>query len=69
MVNRFSVIDTGGIEIDGEDAILKSIRMQAELAIEEADVIVFMCDAKSRYYTSRMRKLRKCCSVQVSRLF
>jgi GTP-binding protein len=43
----FSVIDTGGIEIDGEDAILKSIRVQAELAIEEADVIVFMCDAKS----------------------
>lgn len=43
----FSVIDTGGIEIDGEDFILKSIRMQAELAIEEADVIVFMCEAKS----------------------
>lgn len=43
----FSVIDTGGIEIDGDDMILKSIRLQAELAIEEADVIVFMCDAKS----------------------
>ncbi|GIO30850.1 MULTISPECIES: ribosome biogenesis GTPase Der [Paenibacillus] len=43
----FSVIDTGGIEIDGDDVMLKSIRMQAELAIEEADVIVFMCDAKS----------------------
>lgn len=43
----FSVIDTGGIEIDGDDLMLKSIRMQAELAIEEADVIVFMCDAKS----------------------
>ncbi|MBU5345470.1 ribosome biogenesis GTPase Der [Virgibacillus sp. LDC1] len=43
----FSVIDTGGIEIDGDDMILKSIRMQAELAIEEADVIVFMCDAKT----------------------
>ncbi|MBP1999522.1 GTP-binding protein [Paenibacillus shirakamiensis] len=43
----FSIIDTGGIELDGEDMILKSIRMQAELAMEEADVIVFMCDAKS----------------------
>ncbi|CAH0118729.1 MULTISPECIES: ribosome biogenesis GTPase Der [unclassified Paenibacillus] len=43
----FSIIDTGGIEIDGEDAMLKSIRAQAELAIEEADVIVFMCDAKA----------------------
>lgn len=43
----FSVIDTGGIEINGDDMMLKSIRMQAELAIEEADVIVFMCDAKT----------------------
>ncbi|WP_168119173.1 ribosome biogenesis GTPase Der [Paenibacillus sp. HB172176] len=43
----FSIIDTGGIEIDGEDEIMKSVRMQAELAIEEADVIIFMTDAKS----------------------
>ncbi len=43
----FSIIDTGGIEIDGEDEIMKSVRMQAELAIEEADVIIFMADAKS----------------------
>lgn len=42
----FSIIDTGGIEIS-EDEILKSIRAQAELAIEEADVIVFMTDAKA----------------------
>lgn len=47
-LNReFSVIDTGGIEIEGEDEILRSVRMQAELAIEEADVIIFMTDAKS----------------------
>lgn len=43
----FSIIDTGGIEMDDEQPILKSIRVQAELAIEEADVIVFMTDAKS----------------------
>ncbi|OBR64845.1 ribosome biogenesis GTPase Der [Paenibacillus oryzae] len=43
----FSIIDTGGIEIDGEDEIMKSVRMQAELAVEEADVIIFMVDAKS----------------------
>ncbi|MBD2845182.1 ribosome biogenesis GTPase Der [Paenibacillus sp. IB182496] len=43
----FSIIDTGGIELEGEDAIMKSVRMQAELAIEEADVIVFMVDAKA----------------------
>lgn len=44
---EFSVIDTGGIEIDGEDELLRSVRVQAELAIEEADVIVFMVDAKA----------------------
>jgi GTPase len=43
----FSIVDTGGIEIDGEDEIMKSVRMQAELAIEEADVIIFMVDAKA----------------------
>jgi GTP-binding protein len=43
----FSVIDTGGIELDGEDGLLRLVRMQAELAIEEADVIVFMVDAKA----------------------
>ncbi|MFC5699867.1 ribosome biogenesis GTPase Der [Cohnella faecalis] len=43
----FSVIDTGGIEIDGEDELLRLVRIQAELAIEEADVIVFMVDAKA----------------------
>lgn len=43
----FSIIDTGGIEIDGEDEIMRSVRMQAELAIAEADVIVFMVDAKA----------------------
>jgi GTP-binding protein len=44
---QFSVIDTGGIEIDGDDEMLKSIRVQAELAIEEADVIIFMVDGKA----------------------
>jgi GTP-binding protein len=46
MGTSFSIIDTGGIEIDGEDEILKSVRAQAELAIEEADAIIFMVDAK-----------------------
>ncbi|MEK8127418.1 ribosome biogenesis GTPase Der [Paenibacillus filicis] len=44
---EFNIIDTGGIEIEGEDQIMRSVRMQAELAIEEADVIVFMVDAKA----------------------
>jgi len=41
----FSLIDTGGIEIS-QDELLQSIRAQAELAMEEADVILFLADAK-----------------------
>lgn len=44
--HQFNLIDTGGIELDGEDQILKLMREQAELAIVEADVIVFMVDSK-----------------------
>jgi len=42
----FSIIDTGGIEVFESDELLKSVRVQAELAIEEADVIIFITDAK-----------------------
>jgi len=42
----FHVIDTGGIELQSDDDILRSVRMQAELAMDEADVIIFMVDAK-----------------------
>ncbi len=41
---RFSLIDTGGIEPKTDDIILKQMRMQAELAVETADVIIFLCD-------------------------
>ncbi len=44
---KFTVIDTGGIEPKSDDTILKQMRMQAELAIATADVIVFMCDVKA----------------------
>lgn len=44
---RFSLIDTGGIEPRADDVMLKQMRLQAELAIEMADVIVFMVDLKS----------------------
>lgn len=42
----FHIIDTGGIE-SGDDALLASVRVQAELAIDEADLIVFMVDVKA----------------------
>ncbi|MBQ8345473.1 MAG: ribosome biogenesis GTPase Der [Clostridia bacterium] len=41
------LIDTGGIEPKTDDIILKQMRFQAEIAIESADVIVFMCDVRT----------------------
>ena len=43
---EFMLIDTGGIEPVSEDIILKQMRRQAELAIDMADVIIFMLDTK-----------------------
>ena len=43
---KFMVVDTGGIEPQSEDVILKQMRRQAELAIERADVIVFLTDVR-----------------------
>ncbi len=44
---RFSIIDTGGIEPHTDDAILKAMRQQAEVAIATADVILFLVDLKA----------------------
>ena len=41
---RFLLVDTGGIEPKTDDIILKKMRFQAEVAIETADVIIFLCD-------------------------
>lgn len=42
----FTMIDTGGIEPESNDDILKQMKYQAELAMDSADVIVFMVDGK-----------------------
>lgn len=42
----FTLIDTGGIEPESEDIIAKQMRRQAELAIETADVILFLTDGR-----------------------
>ena len=44
---RFILIDTGGIEPKSEDTILKQMRLQAEIAVASADVIVFLCDVRA----------------------
>ncbi len=43
---EFTVVDTGGIMLDKNDKITNAIRYQAEIAIEEADIILFVVDAK-----------------------
>ncbi|MDE6015723.1 MAG: ribosome biogenesis GTPase Der [Acetatifactor sp.] len=42
----FTLIDTGGIEPDSKDIILSQMRMQAEIAMETADVILFLVDVR-----------------------
>ena len=43
---EFTLIDTGGIEPDSRDVILSQMREQAQIAIDTADVILFMTDVK-----------------------
>lgn len=42
----FTVVDTGGLEPKSDEIITKNIKKQTELAIETADVILFMVDGK-----------------------
>lgn len=43
---EFSLIDTGGYLLDDEDAFNEAIRAQVLLAVDEADIILFLVDAK-----------------------
>lgn len=62
---KFTLIDTGGIEPYSEDKIMQQMKNQAEIAIETADVIVFMVDMKDgltasdREVATMLRKSRK----------
>ena len=62
---KFTVIDTGGIELKTNDDMMKNMRIQAEMAIETADVIVFLVDGKAglvdgdREVARMLRKSRK----------
>ncbi|MBQ3393861.1 MAG: ribosome biogenesis GTPase Der [Oscillospiraceae bacterium] len=44
---KFILIDTGGLEPMNDDGILRHIRQQAEIAIDTADVIIFVTDIRS----------------------
>ncbi len=43
---KFTLIDTGGIEPDSSDVILSQMREQAQIAIDTADVILFLTDVR-----------------------
>jgi GTP-binding protein len=45
LTHQFNIIDTGGIEI-GDEPFLAQIRHQAEIAIDEADVIIFVTNGR-----------------------
>lgn len=43
---EFTLIDTGGIEPESKDVILSQMREQAQIAIDTADVILFLTDVR-----------------------
>ena len=71
--HRFSLIDTGGIEM-ADRPFQEQIRMQAEIAINEADVIVFVVDGKlgittdDRVVTTILRKVKKPIILAVNKI-
>ena len=61
--HSFTIIDTGGIDLKSTDEIAKHIVKQADIAIDMADVILYIVDAKSGLVSSDYEvadKLRKC---------
>ena len=70
---RFLLVDTGGIEPKSDDIILKQMRRQAEVALESADVIIFLVDAKAglvaddREIASMLKKSRKPVVIAVNK--
>ncbi|HHW47840.1 MAG TPA: ribosome biogenesis GTPase Der [Clostridiaceae bacterium] len=62
---NFTLIDTGGIEPYSEDTIMQQMKRQAEIAMETADVIIFLVDAKEgmtasdREVATMLRKTHK----------
>ena len=71
---EFMLIDTGGIEPETNSALLMQMRDQAQIAIEHADVILFMCDLQSgltdadKDIATMLRKARKPVVVIVNKV-
>ncbi len=71
---EFQLVDTGGLELDEEDEMTNLIRVQAEMAIDEADVIVFLVDGRDgvtgtdREVANLLRRSGKPVTVAVNKL-
>ena len=68
------MIDTGGIEPDNTDIIMSHIKAQAQIAIDSADVIIYMCDFKAgvtaddRELAMMLRKSKKPIVLAVNKM-
>lgn len=71
---KFTMIDTGGLDPDSQDELLRRIKDQAEVAIETADVILFITDGKEgitptdRDVAEMLRKSKKPVVLAVNKL-
>lgn len=71
---QFTIIDTGGFVPDSEDVFERAIREQAEIAIEEADAVVFVVDATTgptpldKEIANILRKSRKPIYLTVNKI-
>ncbi|KEH97743.1 ribosome biogenesis GTPase Der [Clostridium botulinum] len=72
--NKFTIIDTGGIEPESEDVIVAQMRRQAQIAIEMADVVLFIVDGKQgladadREVAQMLRKANKSIVLAVNKI-
>ncbi len=72
--NNFTLIDTGGIEPKSEDVLLIQMKQQAEIAIETAEVIVFLTDGQEgitpsdREVAEMLRRTRKKIILTVNKI-
>lgn len=72
--HTFTLVDTGGIELKSDDEMWRHIKKQAEIAIDTADVILLICDARSELTASdydvadMLRRSRKPVVLAVNKL-
>lgn len=71
---RFEIVDTGGFEPRTDDQILAGMRRQSEMAIEEADFVIFMADGREGIMPQdheifqRLRRIEKPFVVAINKL-